>query len=229
MNWLDYFLILVIGLSTLLAAMRGFVGEVISLVGWVVAFTVASRLSGQVEPYLANQISNPTLLGVAAFVLLFVAVLVGMGLVGYLLKLVVGGAGLTALDRSLGMLFGFARGALLVMVGFMILLAVDDTPPSLVRQSSLSPHFMNGAQFLGRSLPEGSALLGRIRTNYDHFQNKAGELEKGMQQPLGQALTREIQKTFTQDNKEPDKPPATAPKQDAKELDALFRKYNSNP
>ncbi|MBF0610647.1 MAG: CvpA family protein [Magnetococcales bacterium] len=237
MNWLDYFLILVVGLSTLLAAMRGFVGEVISLVGWVVAFTVASRFSGQLEPYLSGIITSPTLLGVAAFAIAFIGTLVGMALIGALLKMVVGGAGLTALDRSLGMLFGFTRGALLIMVGFMILMTFEANPPSLVRQSVLSPHFVQGANLLGKALPEGSKILERIRSNFDQFQSKAGQIEKGLQQPMGRTLMDELQKTLSSEEKEAPKvaplverPPQPAPsQQDVKGMDDLFKKYNSNP
>ncbi|MBF0284552.1 MAG: CvpA family protein [Magnetococcales bacterium] len=181
MNWLDYFILFVVGLSTVFAALRGFLREVISLVGWVASFMVASQFQGALEPQLHSVVKNGTLAGLLAFGILFVATLIVMGIIGHLLKLLASSAGLSALDRGLGMFFGLGRGALIVTVGFMIYLSFDVDPPGLVNQSVLSPTCINGARQLGRLLPEGSAMLTALKESYGRFEQSREEVDQAGQ------------------------------------------------
>lgn len=166
MNWFDYFLITVIGLSVVFAATRGFLREVVSLLAWVVAFVAATQLARFVEPTVAGMIGNAGIASIASFVGVFVAVLLVMALLGWLLQMLASSVGLSWMDRMLGMLFGFARGILVVLVGFMIYLSFQPEPPELVSRSYLAPHFVAGARQLGGLLPEGSVMLGRVRDGY---------------------------------------------------------------
>ncbi|PJA31995.1 MAG: colicin V production protein, partial [Zetaproteobacteria bacterium CG_4_9_14_3_um_filter_53_7] len=60
MNFIDYILILIVGLSMVLSLWRGFVREIISLIGLVAAFLLASQFSGQAGEFISPWIDNPT-------------------------------------------------------------------------------------------------------------------------------------------------------------------------
>jgi membrane protein required for colicin V production len=170
MNWLDYLILITLGASMLIAGMRGFLKEVVNLIGWVAAFLIASRFNVLLTPYLTPHLNSPVVAGMAAFVIIFVIVLVMAGIIGWLLRHMADGVGLSWADRSLGALFGLARGVLIVLVGFMIFLSLEyQTPPNGIRESRLAPLALAGAGQLGRMLPDRSALWRRIRDRYDAF------------------------------------------------------------
>lgn len=119
MNWLDYAVIAVLGLSVLLGWWRGLVYEVLSLAGWVVAFVVSRLFAEKFAPLLP--LSQPQLNLVLAYALLFMLALIASGVVAWLLSRLVKWAGLGWLDGSLGAVFGTLRGVLVLMV--LVLLA----------------------------------------------------------------------------------------------------------
>lgn len=120
MIWVDYVIFGIIGVSALISLMRGFVREALSLVVWVAAFWVAWSFFRDLAPHL-TWFSVPSVKYGIAFAVLFLATLIVGGLVNYLMGQLVDKTGLTGTDRLIGMLFGAARGILLVTV--LILLA----------------------------------------------------------------------------------------------------------
>ena len=120
MTWLDYAVIGVFAASVALGAWRGLVREVLSILGWVIAFLAANLLAGPLGPEMPRAIPSPELRVVAAYLSVFVASLVVTGLVGLLLSKIVKAAGLGGADRLLGALFGAARGLLIVVVAALL-------------------------------------------------------------------------------------------------------------
>ena len=121
MIWVDYIILATIAISALVSLMRGFVREAISLAGWILAFWLALSFMDEVAALIAGQISVPSLrLGLAFFVL-FIVTLLLTAVVNYFAGLLVSKTGLSGTDRVLGMVFGAARGALIVAL--LVLLA----------------------------------------------------------------------------------------------------------
>ena len=116
MNWLDYAVLAVLGVSLVWSALRGVVREIMSLAGWVMAFLAASLFAGPLALALPAAVPGEPLRVLVAYVAIFMVVLVISGLTGSLLAKLVKVAGLGAADRLLGALFGLARGAVLVLV-----------------------------------------------------------------------------------------------------------------
>lgn len=121
---IDWLIIAVVVISTLLSLKRGFVKEVLSLVTWVVAFVVAVKFSDNLQALLVAQIQSDQIRYIVAFVTLFIASLVICALVSYLIGSLIQVTGLSSTDRVLGMVFGFARGGL-VVVAFVSLLSLS--------------------------------------------------------------------------------------------------------
>ena len=121
MTLFDYGVLLIIGSSVLLSVMRGLVRELLALAGWIVAFVAANVFSGKVSVWLPESLGSASVRVLVAYVLLFVVTLVLMALLARAARSLVHAAGLSAEDRILGAVFGFARGLLVVMV--VVLLA----------------------------------------------------------------------------------------------------------
>jgi len=116
MTAFDFMLIGIIGLSTVLAFVRGFVRVVVSLATWVLAVFAALRFSEILGAKLPDFGEAAVTRYVIAFALILIGVLVVGALFGYLLSRLVRAVGLGFLDRFLGALVGFARGVLIAVI-----------------------------------------------------------------------------------------------------------------
>lgn len=115
MTVFDYIVIAVVAASVLLGIWRGVVGEIIALVAWVLAFFAARWWGEEVANSVLNAISDPTLRLVAAWVLIFIVVLMLMALLRLAIRGLLKALGLSPTDRLLGMIFGVARGLVIVL------------------------------------------------------------------------------------------------------------------
>lgn len=84
-TWVDWAIIAVIAVSSLISLKRGFVKEALSLVTWIVAGVVAWMFGGALSHHLAEYISTPSAQVIAACALLFVATLLVGALVNFLI------------------------------------------------------------------------------------------------------------------------------------------------
>jgi membrane protein required for colicin V production len=115
----DAIVLLVLGISVLLAFVRGFVREVFSIAAWVVALILAFKFAGTGTQWVPGDMGAAAKHAIAFVVILVLALIAG-GLLATLLSTAVRAAGLGFADRLLGAVFGFARGALLVLLGVLI-------------------------------------------------------------------------------------------------------------
>jgi len=115
MTLLDYGVLGVLVVSIAWGVWRGLVREVISLAGWVTAFLAAYLLAEPLGEMLPTSIPRPELRVLIAFIAVFVLTLTVTTLAGLLLSKIVKKVGLGGLDRTLGGLFGVARGLLIVL------------------------------------------------------------------------------------------------------------------
>lgn len=143
MNWVDWIILGIVAISSLMSLRRGFVREAISLVSWVAAFVVG-RLFYEV---LADVISGyldapPSVHQLAAFLILFIATLVVGNLIGSLFSSLVRLTGLSATDRVLGVGFGALRGGLVVVIMLVLLKMTPAVEDPWWNQSQLIPHFL---------------------------------------------------------------------------------------
>lgn len=127
MTIFDYAVLGVLLVSVLLSIFRGAVRELLSLVGWVVAFMAARSLSVDLVPMIPPSIEDESLRMSVAFVAIFLAVLIAMGLIAMLLSALIKTVGLGFIDRMLGSVFGLVRGLLIVLM--VVLLAGMTTLP----------------------------------------------------------------------------------------------------
>jgi membrane protein required for colicin V production len=154
-NWLDLFIIGLLGLSGLVGLVRGLVREVLSLVSLGLAIWVGITFGGALEGYLERSIPSPTVRIAAAFGILFVLTLLITGMIGFLLTRMLESTGLSGIDRFAGLLFGLVRGVLIIAV--LVFLARSTPLPKETwwRDSQLMPMFQSIALWLESQLPPG--------------------------------------------------------------------------
>ncbi|MEW6705705.1 MAG: CvpA family protein [Pseudomonadota bacterium] len=112
----DWILLSILGLSVLIGLWRGLVFEVLSLLGWVVAYFAAQWFAPEVAPHLPVGTPGSALNHAAAFVATFVLVLVGWALAARLVRWLITASPLSLIDRVLGAGFGLLRGLVLLLV-----------------------------------------------------------------------------------------------------------------
>jgi membrane protein required for colicin V production len=155
---LDTAILVVIGLSALLGAIRGMLTEVLSLLVWVAALWLTVAF-GDVASAEFTGIATPLLRSLAGYGATFAIVVVVGNIAVWVLRTMLHGAGLSGTDRALGFGFGAARGYAIVLA---VVLLVSFTPWSrstLWRESSLMPAFTAPAGWIVAQLPDGSDLV----------------------------------------------------------------------
>jgi membrane protein required for colicin V production len=143
LNWADWVIIAILGISSLISLKRGFVKEALSLAIWLIAFAVASWFGPRLSPLLTPYLDTPSLRQMAAFAGLFIATLVVGSAVNYLLSTLIKATGLSGTDRMLGVLFGLLRGLIIVMILVLYVPKLVPVNEDLWwQESSLIPNFL---------------------------------------------------------------------------------------
>ena len=143
----DWAIIALLVISTLMSLRRGFFKEALSLGTWIAAFVVARQCHSPMDQLLETQIVDSLMRSIAAFAALFVGTLLVGAALGFFLSALIDATGLSSTDRVLGMVFGFARGALIVTVVIGLLNLTPLVNDSWYTTASLVPHFETVAQW----------------------------------------------------------------------------------
>ncbi|MBT3536653.1 MAG: CvpA family protein, partial [Rhodospirillaceae bacterium] len=127
--------------SGLLALSRGFVKEVLSIAGWVVAAFAALTWFPLAQPYLQRYVDQALIAGGIAFVVIFVVVLTLASVLSSFISRRVQGSEIGILDRSLGFLFGLARGVFVIALAYLVLVQFmpSKEQPDWLRQARAMP------------------------------------------------------------------------------------------
>ncbi|QQX78744.1 CvpA family protein [Shewanella sp. KX20019] len=162
MVWIDYAILIVIGLSTLISLVRGFVKEAMSLVVWFAAFFIASQFYLKLATHL-TQMQDELVRNGVAVAILFVSTLILGALVNYLIGQLVSKTGLSGTDRVLGLCFGALRGALIVSAILFFLDAFTGAPNTdWWQDSTLVPEFGVVIQWFFDYLENTSSFVPKI-------------------------------------------------------------------
>ena len=155
--YFDYILIGIIALSGLIAFFRGFIQETLSLLLWVFAFAASMFLNEYLDPYVSDYVNNPELRRILTVITVFVGIIFFGGLLVKLLRGLIHWSGMGGLDRFLGVLFGFFRGIILIMVVYLVL-------PSDFKQSSFIVQSQS-ASYLNKYAPMAEKFFKNMISN----------------------------------------------------------------
>ena len=215
-NAVDIVVLLVLLTSAVLAYARGFVRELLSVVGWIGAIFATIYGYPYAQPIAARFIPFDLAANLTAGVVIFIATLVFLTLISSAIARQVHASSLNVLDRSLGFLFGLARGAVLLIVAFigMELLIPEAERPAIVREARTMQLIEPGAAWLKSILP--SRLKGKLSIPEDEAP------AKGTRNPAVEQLLSPSPKSQKQ------APAEGYPKDQRKSLDRLYDGVGSN-
>ena len=157
---LDLVVIGVVLISALLAAVRGFTREVLAIASWVAAAAVAWVFHPQLLPFVKQYIpassAQDTIALVAAIAALFLGTLIVVSIVTARISDFVLDSRIGALDRTLGFVFGAARGLLLAVIGYLFFTALvgNEKMPVWAKDAKAKPVLEETGRSLLAMLPQ---------------------------------------------------------------------------
>jgi membrane protein required for colicin V production len=185
---LDLVVIGIVLISALLAAVRGFTREVLAIVAWVVAAAAAWYLHPTALPIAQQYISSNTVALVATIGAIFVITLIIVSIITVQISDLILDSRIGALDRTLGLFFGAARGFLICVIGWAFLgWLLQGKEPEWATASKTRPAMENTRDNIIAMLPENAeALIQRLR-NKDAAPTEAEPAEPDPQRPAAPA------------------------------------------
>src|SRR3712207_4675688 len=162
---LDLVVIGIVVISALLAAVRGFTREVLAIVAWVTAAAAAWFLHPAVLPLAKQYINSNTVALVAAIGGIFIVTLIVVSIITVKISDLILDSRIGALDRTLGFVFGAARGFLICVIGWVFLgWLLQGKNPEWAVQARTRPALENTGNSLITMLPDNpEGLLQQLR------------------------------------------------------------------
>jgi membrane protein required for colicin V production len=181
-NALDLGVLGVVVLSAIFAFARGFVRETLSIVAWVGAAAITYFAFSRVYAAVAHFVATPLLADLVAGAGLFVISLIALTILTSYLARFVQSTALSPIDRTLGLIFGLARGVVLVSLAYLVLdisLPLNDRPIWL-NQAKSQPFLVHGAELLRSVLPEGLQIKSAAADDAQRALERASDAQKAM-------------------------------------------------
>ncbi|KWR91212.1 CvpA family protein [Cupriavidus sp. IDO] len=153
-TFFDYGVAFILIASSLIGVLRGLVREVLSLIGWVVAFWVAYRYGAVAAGWMPESLPGGELARHAlGFVVLLIGTVIGAALAGTVFGQLLESTGLKPADRGLGLVFGLMRGALVVMLVVTLAGLTKLPEEAFWRDAVTRPYVMQAMESLRPWLP----------------------------------------------------------------------------
>ena len=156
MTWVDLVVFGFLAISGLLAFGRGFVREMLGIGAWIGAVTLAIVALPTMRVYVQTWFSKPDWVDPISFVIVFLGSLIVLMIVASLLGRIVTRSALGGVDRTLGLVFGLARGAAVVVVAYILaqmVFPIERWPDAVLNARTLTPTY-EAARWVRDQLPE---------------------------------------------------------------------------
>ena len=174
MNPFDILIIVILGYSLIRGLFRGLVKEVSSIIGVFGGFYAAYTYYKTLAGLLSGLIQDVSYLNILSFLVIFCTVLIVVSVLGIIIKYLMNIAFLGWVDRVAGVIFGLAKGILIVSVLFISLTAFLPKGSAFVKNSVLAPHVSWVSEKMAQVVSQEMKL---------DFMSKLGELRKAWKIP----------------------------------------------
>jgi membrane protein required for colicin V production len=166
-TWLDIILITVMLISALLAMIRGFMREILSIASWGIAAVVTLYSYSKLLPFAKTYFNNDIVSAGVVIGGTFLGTLLIVSVITVRFSDMVLDSRVGALDRTMGFLFGLARGLIIVVVAFLFFarLVPDRSQPEWVRSAKSRVVLQGTGDWLMSMLPDDpeSTILKRLK------------------------------------------------------------------
>ncbi len=184
MNWLDIVLIVLFVSSAAAGVAKGFAKQVVGLIAAVLGFLLALWFYGSAGAFLLPYVSHRRIANFLGFLAIFVAVGILGAIIGKLLSMALKWAGLSWLDRLLGVVFGMIRGLVFAIALVLALLAfTPNPPPRAVVRSRFAPYVIDAAHMCAYLAPREvreavTDSYAKVKDAWDEFLRNVGKNKK---------------------------------------------------
>ena len=145
MSIADWIILGFLVFSVTSAAIEGFFHEAFKLAGLIVGYLLAAWQYRRLADWFAPHVKSPWLGEIAAFLIIFFAVLMVAGMAGRIARFAMKKAGLSSIDRALGAVLGLLRGVLVVAI-LLTAMAAFAPAAKWLEGSELAPYFLVGGR-----------------------------------------------------------------------------------
>jgi membrane protein required for colicin V production len=156
MTWVDLAVFGFLAISGLLAFARGFVREILGIGAWIGAVTLAIIAMPMVHDYVQTWVSKSEWVNPVSFVVVFLGSLIVLTIVASLIGRMVSRSAVGGVDRTLGLVFGLARGAAVVIIAYILgqmVFPIERWPDAVLNARTLTPTY-EAARWVRDQLPE---------------------------------------------------------------------------
>ena len=225
----DLLVIIAILISAGLAFMRGFIREVMTLFGMAGGAVLAFLFGPSVQPFFADMFgaapadseTQPIVLGfipadlaatAAAYITVFIAVVIALSLLTHFLSKAAGALGLGPVDRTMGVIFGIVRGLVLISLIYIPFHFALDTKTKQAWFGTAKTHYyVESVAVWMASLVNKDAVANRLSDSADTARDTLMKLDV-----LENAQTEQV------NTPPPAEEPAAITPQDRQDLESLL-------
>jgi membrane protein required for colicin V production len=188
---LDIVLLAVMLISGLLAMVRGFMREILSIAAWILAAVATLYFYSRLLPVAKQYVNNDIVAGVAVVAGVFLGTLLLVTIITVRISDMILDSRVGALDRTLGFLFGLARGLIIVVVAFLFFtwLVPDRSQPDWIKTAKSRVVLQGTGEWLMSILPDDpeNTILRRLKRQRDDGepQDAQPDQRSGLGAPAG--------------------------------------------
>ena len=178
MTTFDFIIYAILILSFLASLSRGFVKEVFSLLCYFGGFLMAIKYQGSLSQLLMETISSKPIAKVVAFSTIYVLTAIIISLMGKVIKgMLMSGTKLSIIDRLMGGVVGFVKGAIIVIAVIFPLQFFPEISKKLTRDSQTIPYLVEVLIFVNKNISNFNFQNPLADINIDNTKEKLKELK----------------------------------------------------
>jgi membrane protein required for colicin V production len=168
---LDIVLLVVMLISGLLAMIRGFMREVLSIAAWGVAALATLYAYSRLLPTVKQYVNSDMVAAAITVIGVFLVTLLVISIITVRISDMILDSRVGALDRTMGFLFGLGRGLVIMVVAYLFFawLVPDRSQPDWVKSAKSKVVLQSTGQWLVSMLPEDpeTTILKRLKRKPD--------------------------------------------------------------
>ncbi len=182
----DYIVAGIVAASGILAFMHGFVREVLGIGAWIGAGAIAIAGYPMAREVATAYIPSPLVADIAAGALLFIGAFLILAIIARAIARAFESAdGLGPINRSLGLLFGFARGAIILTVAYLAFswTVPERDHPDWIAHARTTPLLKESSGMLEQALPEAWRAQGKDAAEAAEQAARDADIIRGLNAP----------------------------------------------